>query len=327
MRAWLKGSPVHRIPGVKRAILVDRSVLEGLAWAVLAVAVPTFARWLIDRGEAGVPFVTYFPFILLSALLLGWRYAMPVAVLSGFIANRFLRDEPVLFYVGWQDAVMFALFIVICAILIYMGEQLRLLVRALEEAKAREELFSRELQHRAKNTLTIVGALASLTRRYSSPEAFFPAFAGRIEALNRATDLLVGEGAEQRSIARLVEHAIAPFRAGGNFQLEGPECEIPQISCMPLMLVLHELSTNAVKHGALTTAGGVVTIAWALGDESGQTLALRWREHGGPLVEPQGHTGMGSTLMRAQKGLRRVDLRLPPNGAECDIDIEGARAL
>jgi two-component sensor histidine kinase len=222
---------------------------------------------------------------------------------------------------------MFALFVVICAILIYMGEQLRLLVRELEEAKAREELFSRELLHRAKNTLTIVGALASLTRRHSPPDAFFPAFAGRIAALNRATDLLVDESAERHSIARLVEHAIAPFRADGNFQLDGPDCEIPQISCMPLMLVLHELSTNAVKHGALTTPGGVVAITWALGGETSPTLALRWREHGGASVEPVGHAGMGSTLMRAQKGLRQVDFRLPPSGAECDIDIEGARAL
>jgi two-component sensor histidine kinase len=318
---------VRRIPGVKRAILADRSALEGLAWAVLAVAVPTLARWLIDRGEAGVPFVTYFPFILLSALLLGWRYAVPVAVLSGFIANRFLRDEPVLFYVGWRDAVMFTLFVVVCAILIYMGEQLRQLVRELEEAKAREELFSAELLHRAKNTLTIVGALASLTRRRSPPEEFFPAFAGRIQALNRATDLLVHENAQQRSIARLVEHAIAPFRSDGNFRVEGPDCRIPQASCMPLMLVLHELSTNAVKHGALTVPDGVVAITWGLSDGSRPMLALHWREHGGPPVEPQGHAGMGSALMRAQKGLRRIDFRLLSKGAECDIDIEGALAL
>lgn len=318
---------MRHMPGVKRAILADRPVPQALGWTVLAVAVPTIARWLIDRGEAGIPFVTYFPFILLSALLLGWRYAMPVALLSGFIANRFLRDEPVLFYVGWRDAVMFTLFVVVCAILIYMGEQIRLLVRELEEAKAREERFSAELLHRAKNTLTIVGALASLTRRRTTPEEFFPVFAGRIEALNHATDLLVRDDAQQRSLARLVEHAIAPFRADGNFRVEGPDCQIPQASCIPLMLVLHELSTNAVKHGALTAPDGAVTISWALGDEALPTLALRWREQDGPIVEPPSHTGMGSTLMRAQKGLRRVDFRLPPSGAECDIEIEGARAL
>jgi two-component sensor histidine kinase len=318
---------VHRIPGVKRAILADRSPLEGLFWVALAVAIPTVARWLIDRGEAGIPFVTYFPFILLSALLLSWRYAALVAVLSGFIANRFLRDEPVLFYVSWRDAVMVALFFVVCAILIYMGEQIRRLVRQLEEAKAREELFSAELLHRAKNTLTIVGAIASLTRRRSSPEEFFPAFAGRIEALSRATDLLVDQDGAQRNIARLIEHAIAPFRSNGNFQLDGPECEIPQGSCMPLMLVLHELSTNAVKHGALTAPDGIVVIAWEFENQSEPALVLRWRERNGPPVAPPDHAGMGSTLMRAQKGLRHLDLRLPASGAECDIEVEGARAL
>jgi len=315
---------VRHIPEIRRAILTDRSAIEGVGWAALAVVIPTVARWMIDRGEAGVPFVTYFPFILLTALLLGWRYAAPVALVSGFVANRFLRDEPVLFYMGWRDALMVALFFITCSILIYMGEQLRRMVRELEDAKAREKLLNAELMHRAKNTLTIVGALASLTRRRSPAEEFFPAFSGRIQALSHATDLLVRHDADRYSITGLIEHAIAPFRSNGNFRLEGPECEIPQASCMPLMLVLHELSTNAVKHGALKAADGQVALTWELSGEAEPKLTLHWRENGGPPVVPPSHSGMGTALLHPQKGLSRVDHRLLPHGAECDIEINQA---
>ncbi len=318
---------MHRIPIIRRTIVGDTSLLHGFAWTAVMIAILTLARWLLDRGHMGMPFAPYFPFILIAALLFGWRSGAFATVLSGVIANRLLRPEPVLFYLRWEDAVMVAFFFGSSALLIYIGELLRRLVRELDEAKAREQVFNAELLHRAKNTLAIVGALASLTRRRTSPEEFFPAFAGRIEALNRATDLLVREDPERGSLAKLIEHAIAPFRSEGNFRLEGPDCEIPQISCMPLMLVLHELSTNAVKHGALTAPDGVVAIAWEFRSEPVPVLALRWREHGGPPVTPSGHSGMGSTLMRAQKGLCGVEFRLPPAGAECDIEIADVRAL
>jgi len=324
--AGFDGGQVDRIPQIRRAILADRPVSHSLMWAALAVAIPTSARWLIDQGEAGAPFITYFPFILLSSLLLGWRYAAAVAILSGFIANRLLRHEPVLWYVGWRDAAMVALFLVTCAMLIAMGEQLRRLVRELADARAREKMLNDELLHRAKNTLTIVGALAALTRRRSSAEDFFPTFIGRIDALNHATDLIARDEGKDCELGELIERATAAFRSNGNFQLAGPACVIPQVSCMPLMLVLHELSTNAVKHGALTSPDGLVALMWEIGDAE-PTLILRWRESNGPAVVQPTHEGMGSALMRAQKGLHRVDLRLPSAGAECDIELAGARAL
>jgi two-component sensor histidine kinase len=307
--------------------VADTPLWQGFAWTALMVAVLTLVRWLLDRGQMGMPFAPFFPFILISAVVFGWRSGALAAVLSAVAANRLLRPDPVLFYVSMEDAIMFAFFVGSCALLVYIGDMLRRLVRELEEAKVREEVLSGELMHRAKNTLAIVGALASLTRRHSTVEDFFPTFAGRIAALDRATDLLAGKGAEQRNVGRLVEHAIAPFRGDGNFRVEGPECEIPQPSRIPLMLVLHELCTNAAKHGALTVPEGVVSLSWDIRDDAEAVLLLAWVERGGPPVAPASKPGMGSTLMRAQKGLRGVDLRLPTEGAECDIEVEGARTI
>jgi two-component sensor histidine kinase len=318
---------VDRIPAIKRTMVANTPLWQGFAWTTLMVAVLTLARWLADRGEIGMQFAPYFPFILLAALLFGWRSGALAAVLSGVAANRVLRDQPLLFYLSWEDAVMIAFFFGTCALLIFIGDKLRRLVRELEEAKIREEVLSGELMHRAKNTLAIVNALASLTRRRAPAEDFFPTFSGRIAALDRATDLLASQGSEQRNVGALVEHAIAPFRSDGNFEIGGPPCEIPQASCIPLMLVLHELCTNAAKHGALTAPEGVVSLAWHLHDDAEAVLRLKWVERGGPPVASGSTPGMGSTLMRAQKGLRSVDLRLPPEGAECDIEVEGARTI
>lgn len=318
---------MNRIPAIERVIVADRPLLHGLAWATLMVAVLTLVRWLLDGGKTGMQFAPFFPFILIATVLLGWRSGAWAALLSAVTANRLLRDQPILAYVSWEDAVIVAFFFGTCAMLVYIGEILRRLVRELEEAKKREEMLSGELLHRAKNTLAIVAALASLTRRRSTTEDFFPAFADRIDALNRATDLLADEGGDLRNVGRLIEQAIAPFRNDGNFRLSGLDCEIPQTSCIPLMLVLHELCTNAAKHGALTAPEGVVTIAWTCTAEPADMLQLRWTERGGPPVAADAKPGMGSTLMRAQKGLHSVTLRLPPEGAECDIEVENARPL
>jgi two-component sensor histidine kinase len=322
-----EGRTMHRIPTVKRAIATDWSLWQGLAWTVLIIVAVTLARWLIDRGTMGLAFIPYFPFILLSGVLFGWPSGAFAGLLSGILANRILMRQPIVPYDGWESAGMVAVYVISCALLVYIGELLRQLVRELEEAKKREELLSGELLHRSKNTLAIVSALAALTRRRAQAEDFFPAFAGRIEALSRATDLLAGADGQPRSIAHLIEHAIAPFRNEGNFQLGGPACEIPETSCIPLTLVLHELCTNATKHGALAAPNGTVALDWTVDSGAQPVLRLHWVEHGGPAVVADGHTGMGSTLMRAQMGLRNVELRLVPTGAECDIEVEGAHPL
>jgi two-component sensor histidine kinase len=316
---------MYRITTVKRAIITDRPLWQGLAWSALIVAIVTFARWSIDGGAMGLAFVPYFPFILLAGALLGWPSGVFAALLSGVVANRLLMRQPIVPYDGWDNAGMALVYAVSCAILLYFGEMLRQVVRELEGAKAREELLSGELFHRSKNTLAIVSALAALTRRRATSDDFFPAFAARIEALSSATDLLAGKHGERRSVDHLIEHAIAPFRTEGNFRLEGPSCEVPETSCIPLTLVLHELCTNAAKHGALTAPGGTVSLTWAIDD--GAMLRLQWTEQGGPPVIADGRIGMGSTLMRAQMGLRTVDLQLLPAGAECVIEVEGIRPL
>jgi two-component sensor histidine kinase len=327
MPGALKGGKVNRIPVIRRLILADRAPLAALGWSVLAVAVPTLLRWAIDRGTTGNPFITFYPAVLLAALLLGWRWAAGVALASAFVANRLLQPTPYVLALAPRDAMLLALFAFSCAALIWTGEMCRRLVRELEQAKEREEMLNHELGHRVKNMLATVSAMAVLTARHSAPEDLPQALGGRMDALKRATDLLTehGDGA-QCNVRRLVEQALAPFRDDRNFALDGPGCELPRDACVPLSLALHELCTNAAKYGALSVPQGQVTVLWTVGEGEDGLLRLVWREDGGPPVCKPTRAGMGSKLLRRQRGLRRVEVDFKPAGLTCDIEVDGVRA-
>src|SRR5204862_4661633 len=120
--------------------------------------------------------------------------------------------------------------------------------------------------------------------------------------LERATALLGADGSAPCDVHRLVETALAPFRAGDTFFVEGPACELPRDACVPLGLALHELATNASKYGALSVPGGSVALLWTVGEGEGRLLRMVWRERGGPPVTAPTRAGMGTQLLRRQRG-------------------------
>lgn len=318
---------VTRFPAVRMAILAKRPFPVNLFWTIVSVLVPTALRWLIDRGAAGVPFVTYYPAVVLAALFLGWRWAAATALFSAIVGNRLFRPGFTVLDFGRADFIMAGLFVLSCFVLINIGEIMRRLLQDVEAAREREAMLSAELGHRVKNLLAVVQSMASLTHRSSGQARFLDDFSARIGALARATDVAHAREASAREVGALVETAVAPFRDGANIRLSGPKAQLPNASCIPLALILHELCTNAVKYGALSVAGGAVNIRWAVEGDGGVTL--HWKEEGGPPVVEPARRGMGSALLRAQKGLSSVKHLFPPDGVECVILIatenDGAR--
>ena len=320
---------MDRIPALRRVILADVSPVRAALWAAAAVAVPTLLRLAIDRGGSGSPFVSYYPAIALAALFLGWRWGALVAVVSTVVANRMFAERSLAEVLGGPDLLLFGLFVVSCAVLVLTGEMVRRLVRELEAAKGREELLNAELMHRVKNMLATVNAMAVLTARHTEPGGFAQAFTGRMRALDKTTELLGVGGDVHCEVRKLVEAATEPFRIlrqaqderDSNFALDGPRCDLPRDACVPLALALHELCTNAAKHGALTVPEGRVALTWTCSEEG--VLALSWREEGGPPVPAQRRAGMGTQLLRRQRGLTSVDVQFRPAGLTCDITIDG----
>ena len=315
---------MNRLPAITRIILADRPAWASLAWSAGGVAAATALRWFIDQGQAGVPFITYFPAVVLAALLLGWRWGALVALVSGVVANRLFRPEPLLGEFSGRDLVLVGLFALSCVVLIWAAETARRLVRELELAKQREALLKDELAHRMKNMLATVNAMAVLTARHSAPDKLPEALGGRLETLQRATELLEGDGKAPCDMERLVETALAPFRSDSNFRVAGPPCELPRDACVPLALALHELATNAAKYGALSVPEGKVSLQWAVGEDG--VLRVTWGEQDGPRVEKPKRAGMGTQLLRRQRGLKAVKLNYRRDGVRCEIAVAGVAA-
>jgi two-component sensor histidine kinase len=161
------------------------------------------------------------------------------------------------------------------------------------EVLERGDLLARELQHRTKNLLAVIQAIASASLQESSGrEAFFE----RLHALAKAQDLII-EGAGRGAVMRqVVEKVLESF--GTRVFIDGPEVFLNSGAAQSFALVLHELATNAAKHGSLSTQAGSVSVHWALDATTTEpTVNFHWKEKGGPVVAPPTRKGFGTILL------------------------------
>jgi two-component sensor histidine kinase len=169
--------------------------------------------------------------------------------------------------------------------------------RDLNEMKRAEELqrlLLNELNHRVKNTLATVQSLVAQTLRGADDMGVArTAITARILSLANAHDLLTARSWSGADIALVVGRAVAPFTAD-RFDIDGPSLDLSPKQTLALSLALHELATNAVKHGALSGTEGRVSLTWSAGDGA---LRLAWRETGGPAVAPPTRRGFGTRLL------------------------------
>jgi len=176
-------------------------------------------------------------------------------------------------------------------------------------------LLLMEVNHRSKNMLTTIQALA----RRSSPdeEGFLARFEDRVQSLAINQDILVGREWRPVPIDELVRLQLAFIRdALGEFRVAGPPMSLAPRAAEVIGMALHELATNSLKYGSLSVAGGSVDIGWSP-DEEGSGLKLWWRESGGPAVTEPTRTGFGTTLIRdvPQHNLgAKVELTFRPEG-------------
>jgi two-component sensor histidine kinase len=161
------------------------------------------------------------------------------------------------------------------------------------EVLERRDLLARELQHRTKNLLSVIQAIASASLQEThSRESFF----NRLHALAKAQDLII-EGAGRGALMRhVVEGALEGF--GPRVSIDGPDIFLNPGTAQGFALVLHELATNAAKHGSLSKESGSVSVAWAIDASTTEpTIHFHWQERGGPEVTPPKRKGFGTVLL------------------------------
>jgi len=175
-------------------------------------------------------------------------------------------------------------------------------VTRYKEAEHRQNLLIRELHHRVKNTLATVQAIVGSTARTaSSIDEFYQGFVGRIVSLARTHNLLTEDLWQKASLEELVQTELGPYEdeARNRITIDGPHLELPSEAAVPIGMAIHELTTNAAKHGALSTFGGQVEVHWQV-ETGGQhpILHFTWVEHGGPRVGKPTRQGFGTRLLQ-----------------------------
>jgi PAS domain S-box-containing protein len=213
------------------------------------------------------------------------------------------------------------------------GQPLRdtAVVQDMTERKQREEqvqLLMREVNHRAKNLLSVVDAIAHQTAA-KSPEDFVERFSERIQALSANQDLLVrsewgGVDIEDLACAQLAHFADL---FGSRIVVGGPKLRLKPASAQAIGLALHELATNAAKYGALSKATGQVEIGWGT---DGDIFTMSWSEHDGPPVSAPQKRGFGTIVIKAMAERSvggTVDLDYAPSGVMWLLTCPAANAL
>jgi PAS domain S-box-containing protein len=204
--------------------------------------------------------------------------------------------------------------------------------RDIGQSKRGEEKFAllmHEVEHRSKNVLATVQAIAKLTKAGSRDE-FVELFVERLMALAANHSLLIANQWRGARIAEVVRAQLAHFgeRDAGQLTIEGRDCILSSNSAQALGMTLHELATNAAKYGALSNDAGRVSLSWRLaGEGADQSFAMSWMETGGPPVVPPARSGFGSLVIgrmieAATRG--KVKLEYAPTGfiwrIECPAD-------
>lgn len=196
-------------------------------------------------------------------------------------------------------------------------------ITARKEAERVQGVLIAELNHRVKNVLATVIAIARQTFGPAADlELAKASFDARLQNLARAHDLLTRGSWENASLARVIQEALSPYQ-NDHFEIHGPDVNIPPKAVIALALVLHELATNAAKYGALSVQSGRVNVSWSVDEAHDARFRLSWREIGGPTVASPSRRGFGSRLIeRMTSGQLQgnAEIHFDAAGLRCEID-------
>jgi two-component sensor histidine kinase len=315
-RAALRGA----VDRVRRSRLRPNSP-EAFAFAVLCVAAATLLRLAAGAsGEHGlVIYSTYYPWVVL-ALIVGGRWSgVAACVLGGLSADWFFM--PPLYRlapVTASNAINMAIYFGSCGLILVIVDRYKRALLRLRHEDARHLTLAREQHHRVRNAVAVVESIVKLSLK-DEPE--------RVNSINRRIRASLAEidirdkGAEQPTRLRdLLAAELQPYDLG-RFTLDGDDgASLPADSRNILALAIHELTTNALKYGALSVPDGRVRVAWRTLDSR---VAISWRETGGPPVKPPRKRGYGSIMLRrlVEAAGGALTTEFPPSGAIAEISL------
>lgn len=196
-----------------------------------------------------------------------------------------------------------------------------------KKAEQHKELLAEEMRHRARNLVAVVQAIGRMSRPKNQPEAnkYIDAFMGRLLTLLNTGGIVLSSAERRADLAEIVRTTLMPFEMASNrIRVKGPSVELPERTAANIALALHEMATNAVKYGALSSDGGSVSLNWTFARDT-KRLSLEWIESGGPPVSPPTSEGFGGLVIRQSVSRERqgsVALDYAREGLSCRIEME-----
>jgi two-component sensor histidine kinase len=266
---------------------------KAYAFAIFCVAIAAAIRWAFGLWFEGVvPFTTFFPAVLLAALVGGLGPGILAALLGGIIGWwTFLPSATALFPVTSGTTASLIAYFTTCLIVVWAAEHYRRLTKRLEDEQKFRELAVEELAHRLKNKVATIQAIVSIRLR-EHPLAR-DEIVSCLGSLKATDDLILAAQGRGALIGDILSAELRPYDVA-RISMGGPEVLLPPKLAFTMALLFHELATNAAKYGALSNAAGMISVLWSVSDK---WLKVEWRESDGPPVTIPKHRGFGTRLL------------------------------
>jgi two-component sensor histidine kinase len=287
---------------------------QGQLIALISTAAGAGLRFILDPVAHGhISIIVFYPFVLIASIWGGTLAGITALALGAGTASYFWLP-------AGDNVITLTAFTIICLFGVFMAHLFRALVQLHVDAEARAKLLTRELNHRANNLLGIVQSISAQTaRNAASIQEHQILFTQRLTALARAEQLVSERGDAPPDVETFLKRVLEPFGAE-RFVVDGPASTAPHQIGPSCALLLHELSTNATKYGALSVPDGKVLIRWEQDAQTNQ-VRLDWRELDGPPVAPPARSGFGSRLLKSafppEQGAASVVF--DPDGVKCTL--------
>ena len=311
-----RSDPLDRLAAVSTRI--EPYSTDALTIALICLGAATALRFAGSWTNSDFLFATYFPAILAAGLLAGIPAAVGVTIASALIVRLFFVPSYLhSASLNYGEYVDFLMYLISAALTISFAHYCRVVLKRLDKRNRTNEILARELQHRSKNVCAVLDVIVRKSLA-DDPERAKKLFA-RIRAMMYANESFTAPQPQILTLKQLLFQAFAPY---GEDRLEvfGPEISVEPEIARHLILLIHELVTNAVKYGALSRLSGRVLVNW---QEDGKTVNFNWKETGGPRIECPKKNGFGSQLMAACIKMLSgaMEQNFAPDGFSCSVSF------
>ncbi|NOT71216.1 MAG: sensor histidine kinase [Hyphomicrobium sp.] len=215
------------------------------------------------------------------------------------------------------DAINLILYLVAGAAIIWVAHIYRAALQELQEQKSHNELLTRELNHRSKNSLAVISSIVNQSLKHDTESS--QKIIGRLAAM-RHGDELIQSGNQPAAPLEAVIRRELEFYDHSRLKMAGAEVQVSGAIARSVCMVIHELATNAVKYGAWSNTTGIVTIIW---QTNGSTASIDWKETGGPPPAAKNRAGFGTFLIERLLSQYGGDVQLtwPLSGLVCTLTV------